>query len=106
MATGDTASDPLLAAVTKRGEEGSLTFTKDSKILARSAGTRQRHHQRAQPGTRPGCLRNQAVNTGDEWVQRCGGPVADDLHPAAPVPARLPDLDGHANQGFLAPGPA
>src|SRR5438552_12448135 len=62
MATGDTASDPLLAAVTKRGEEGSLTFTKDSKILARSAGTRQRHHQRAQPGTRPGCLRNQAVN--------------------------------------------
>jgi len=56
MATGDTASDPLLAAVTKRGEEGSLTFTKDSKILARSAGTRQRHHQRAQPGTRPGCL--------------------------------------------------
>src|SRR5947209_14500483 len=64
MATGDTASDPLLAAVTKRGEEGSLTFTKDSKILARSAGTRQRHHQRAQPGTRPGCLRNQAVNIG------------------------------------------
>src|SRR5215472_3428146 len=42
---------------------------------------------------------------GNEWVQRCGGPVADDLHPATPVPVRLPDLDCHADQGFLAPCP-
>ena len=42
---------------------------------------------------------------GEEGVQRAGRGVGQDLHPAAPVPPRLPDLDGHADQGLLALGP-
>ena len=42
---------------------------------------------------------------GDERVQRGGGPVAQDRHPAPAVPTRLPDLYGHAHQGFLTLGP-
>src|ERR1019366_2760702 len=34
---------------------------------------------------------------GDEGVQRRGGSIGQDLHPAAPVPSWLPDLDGHAD---------
>jgi hypothetical protein len=42
---------------------------------------------------------------GDERVQRGGGPVGDDRHPAPAIPARFLDLDGHADQGFLALSP-
>ena len=54
----------LPAIGVKRGEEGSLTFSRDSKILARTAATRRRHRQRARPDTRPRCSGNQAVNSG------------------------------------------
>jgi hypothetical protein len=56
----------------KRGEEGSRTFRRDRKILARTAATRRRHRQTARPDTRPRCSGNQAVNS---WrgCRGCGG---------------------------------
>src|SRR5512135_1508130 len=41
---------------------------------------------------------------GDEAVQRRRGSVRHDLHPAAAVPTRFGDLNGHSHQGFLALG--
>ena len=52
----------LPAIGVKRGEEGSLTSSRDRKILARTAATRRQHRQRARPDTRPRCSANQAVN--------------------------------------------
>src|SRR6266566_5229991 len=45
------------------GGEGSLTFNKDGKILARPDRARQQHRQRARPETRPRRSDSQAVNT-------------------------------------------
>ena len=39
---------------------------------------------------------------GEERVQRVGRGAGQDLHPAAPVPPWLPDLDGHADHGAAA----
>jgi len=41
MATGDTASDPSSRSAQKRGEEGSLTFNKDTTILTRPQAGRE-----------------------------------------------------------------
>ena len=43
---------------------------------------------------------------GDEGMQGRRGPVREDRHPAPPVPARLQDLHGDANQDLLALGAA
>ena len=41
---------------------------------------------------------------GDEGMQRGGGGIVGDHHPAAAVPSRFPDLDRHADQGLPASG--
>ena len=43
---------------------------------------------------------------GEEGMQRAGRGIRQDVHPAAPVPSWLPDLDGDADQDLLAFGPA
>jgi hypothetical protein len=53
----------LPAIGAKRGEEGSLTFNRDGKILTRSETARQEHRQTARPATPQGCSRSQAVNS-------------------------------------------
>src|SRR5207237_7036791 len=64
----------LPAIGAKRGEEGSLTSSTDSKILARSAATRRRHRQRARPDNRRRCSGNQAVNNRAGGQRRWGDP--------------------------------
>ena len=71
-----TASGSLLAVGAKRGEKGSFTFSRDRKILARTAATRRPHRQRARPDTRPRCSGNQAVNTRQRPVTAGSGPGA------------------------------
>ena len=43
---------------------------------------------------------------GDERVQRGGGRVGEDRHPAAPEPLGLVDLNCHSYQRLLALGPS